>query len=203
MASWRAVRELPRRSGATDAETALALPGDELVPSAGDVIDRCTTLPAPPDQVWPWIAQLGKGRAGWYVPRTVERVLPRRGRGQRRIDPALQALAVGDEHDDWGPGQPTMRVSSVDPPRSVVYLSLRDKTRGERWPVDDRQDRDGVLAFSWALVLREADDGATRLHLRLRMKLRPTRLPFGTIGGLFDWITVAVLFRGLRERVAT
>ncbi len=201
MVSWRAVRDLPRRSGATDADTSLALPGDDLVPRAGEVVDRCTTLAAPPERVWPWIAQLGKGRAGWYFPSTVERLLPQHGRGLRAIDPALQVLAVGDEHDDWGPGRPTMRVHSVDAPRSIVYLSLRDKRRDERWPTDDRQDRDDVLAFSWALVLRDAGGDSTRVHLRLRMKLRPTRLPVGTIGGLFDWITVALLFRGLRERV--
>jgi hypothetical protein len=203
MASWRAVRELPRRSGASDAEVALTLPGDDLVPAAGDVVDRCTTLAAPPDRVWPWLAQLGKGRAGWYFPRAAERLLPPGGRGLRRIEPALLGLAIGDEHDDWGPGRPTMRVRSLDPPRSIVYLSLRDRSNGERWPMDDRQDRDDVLAFSWALVLRDAGAGATRLHLRLRMKLRTTRPPVATMGGLFDWVTVALLFRGLRERVVS
>jgi hypothetical protein len=199
MAARRSARDLAHRSGASDAELALTLPGDELVPAAAEVLDRAVTLDAPPDGVWPWIAQLGKGRAGWYFPRSVERVLPTHG--LRRIDAALQHLRVGDEHADWGPGDPVLRVHSVDPPHSVVYLSLRDKSAGERWPADDRQDRDDVLAFSWALVLRAADGGRTRLHLRLRMKLRPTRLPFAALGGLFDWVTVALLFRGLRERL--
>jgi hypothetical protein len=96
-----------------------------------------------------------------------------------------------------------LRVHSVEPPRSVVYLSLREKGNHERWPADGRQDRDDVLAFSWALVLREAPGAGTRLHLRLRMRLRPTRLPFGTLGGLFDWLTVALLFRGLQERLVS
>jgi hypothetical protein len=203
MLPWRAAQNLAHRSGATDAEIALALPGDDLVPAARDVADRCVTIDAPPERVWPWIAQLGKGRAGWYLPGRVERFLPKRGRGLRRIDPDLQAMRIGDEHADWGPGDPVLRVRSVDPPRSVVYLSLRDKRNGERWPADDEQDGDDVLAFSWALVLRELDGGRTRLHVRLRMRLRPSRLPFGTIGGLFDWATVALLFRGLRERLTT
>jgi hypothetical protein len=193
-------RDLAHRSGATDAELALALPGDDLVPDARDVVDRCATLPAPPEIVWPWLVQLGKGRAGWYFPGSVERFLPRKG--LRRIDPQLQHLVVGDEHADWGPGTPVLRVQSIEKHRAIVYLSLRDKRNGERWPADGRQDSDDVLAFSWALVLRAAGSGETRIHLRLRMKLRPTRLPFATIGGLFDWVTVALLFRGLDERLS-
>jgi hypothetical protein len=202
MPSSSALRALRSRSGATDAEIRLVLPGDDLVPAAGEIIDRCVTLAAPRERVWPWIAQLGKGRAGWYFPRAVERVLPARGRGLRVLDPRWRELNVADEHADWGPGEPVLRVHSVDPPRSLVYLSLRDKGNHERWPSDGRQDRDDVLAFSWALVLRDAGEAGTRLHLRLRMKLRPTRLPFGMVGGLFDWVTVALLFRGLRERLA-
>ena len=160
MASWRAVRELPRRSGATDAETALALPGDELVPAAGEVVDRCTTLAAPPEQVWPWIAQLGKGRAGWYFPGTVERLLPKRGRGLRAIDPALQH-ARGRRRARRLGAWAGRRCGCTASMRRVRSCTSRCGTRrrGERWPTDDRQDRDDVLAFSWALVLRDAGGG--------------------------------------------
>ena len=95
------------RSGVSDAEVALPLPGDDLVPDATDVIDRAVTLPAPPAAVWPWLVQLGKGRAGWYFPRRLERVLPKRG--LRRIEPSLQQVAVGDDIPDWGPGEPVFR----------------------------------------------------------------------------------------------
>ena len=60
---------LGRRSGVTDDEVAASLPGDAIVPDARVVIDRATTLAAPPERVWPWIVQLGKRRAGWYFPR--------------------------------------------------------------------------------------------------------------------------------------
>jgi hypothetical protein len=45
-----------------------ALPGDERLPAAPLIMDRQARLPAPPERVWPWLLQLGKGRAGWYLP---------------------------------------------------------------------------------------------------------------------------------------
>ncbi|MBB2915605.1 hypothetical protein FHS43_006928 [Streptosporangium becharense] len=53
------------RWGATDAEVAAVMPGDEVIPGAG-VTTRAVTIEARPGQVWPWLAQIGWGRAGWY-----------------------------------------------------------------------------------------------------------------------------------------
>ena len=36
--------------------------GDELVPEAGIVETRAIDIDATPDEVWPWLAQLGYGR---------------------------------------------------------------------------------------------------------------------------------------------
>jgi hypothetical protein len=141
---------LPTRSGVSDAEVALALPGDEVVPDATDVIDRATTLPAPPEAVWPWLVQLGKGRAGWYFPRRIGVLLPRRG--LRHIDPNLQHVAVGDDIADWGPGDPVFRAAVVDAPHALVWHSLRDRDNSHRWPTDPSGPR--VLALTWALALR-------------------------------------------------
>jgi hypothetical protein len=55
------------RWGATDAEVAAKLRGDELVPHAKAVATRAVTIDAPPEAVWPWVVQVGMGRAGWYT----------------------------------------------------------------------------------------------------------------------------------------
>ena len=54
------------RWGATDAEVAGEMPGDELVPETSFSATRAITVAAPPEAVWPWLAQLGFGRAGFY-----------------------------------------------------------------------------------------------------------------------------------------
>ncbi len=52
--------------GATEQEQNMALPGDDLVPSPTMELTHGVTIHAPPDQVWPWLVQLGHGRVGSY-----------------------------------------------------------------------------------------------------------------------------------------
>lgn len=42
-------------------------PGDMVIPDAVMVYDQTRLVQAPPEAVWPWILQVGKGRGGWYV----------------------------------------------------------------------------------------------------------------------------------------
>ena len=60
------LRRWHRRWGATDAEVAAAMPGDELVPGAYVFCTRAITIDAPPETVWPWLVQVGFGQAGFY-----------------------------------------------------------------------------------------------------------------------------------------
>ena len=167
----------------TPEEVARPLPGDDLVPHATTVMDRAFTLPAPPAEVWPWLVQLGKRRAGWYLPRWVERWLPRSRRAVRHVDPRWQGLAVGDVIPDWGGRDATFTVALLDPPRALVHTSRRGRTD-----------------VSWALCLA-GEGAATRLQLRLR--LGPVRHPrlAGTAGELIDLLTVLGLAAGLAERL--
>lgn len=192
---------LARRSGVTDAEMTRALPGDALIADAPHVIDRAATIPASAADLWPWIVQLGKQRAGWYFPRWVEVPIARKRRGLRRVDPTLLNVAIGERVPDWGPGDPEFEVSVVEPERALVYLSLRQKSRNWTWPERIAPLPDDVLACSWALVLTPLDAGRTRLHLRLRVRTQREHSPLMFLGGLFDWVTVALLFVGLRERI--
>jgi hypothetical protein len=52
--------------GATEEEMGRAYPGDEIVPDSDGGATMATILPAPPERVWPWLVQMGRGRAGWY-----------------------------------------------------------------------------------------------------------------------------------------
>ena len=80
------------RWGATDAEVRRAMPGDDLLPDAASTT-RAIAIAAPPEQVWPWLVQLGYGRAGWYSYDWIDND----GRPSAdRILPELQQLRVGD-----------------------------------------------------------------------------------------------------------
>lgn len=159
-------------------------PGDDLVPAADVVMDRAFTVArAAPADVWPWIVQLGKQRAGWYFPRSVERFVPPRRRAARAIGSRWQNLAVGDDIPDYGGPDASFTVAAIDPPSTLVYRSQR-----------------GRVAFSWSIVLR-AEGTGTRVLLRLR--LAPVRRTWlaNSLGDRFDLLTVAGMAAGLRERL--
>jgi hypothetical protein len=162
------------------------LPGDELIPGAPIVWDRETILFKPPVEVWPWLVQLGKGRGGWYMPRSVERLLPARGRATRRVDPRYQGVEVGQRVPDYGPGG-WFEAGIVDPPHALVWWSERGRE----------------LRYSWALVLTRHGAGS-RLQIRLRFSRRlGTRARWLVEGAsdAVDWAFIALMLAGLRERI--
>jgi hypothetical protein len=168
----------------TRAERAETVPGDDIVRNADVVMDRGFDLPVPPPEVWPWIVQLGKARSGWYLPRTVERWLPRRRRALRHVDPALQTLAVGDVIPDWGGRDETFEVAILRAPTTLVHRSVRGRTN-----------------VSWAITLTEQGGSGTRMRLRLRLGPVRRRWLATTGGELVDLLTIAGLAAGLRERL--
>jgi hypothetical protein len=168
----------------TPAERRATLPGDSLV-AADVVMDRAFTLSAPPVRVWPWFVQLGKARAGWYLPRSVERVLRTSRRALRHVDPALQQLSLGDVIPDWGGADATFTVAELVPESHLLFTSTR-----------------GRMHLTWCIRLTPAGADGTRVHLRLRLgPVRRRRLAH-TLGGLVDLATIAGLAAGLEERVS-
>jgi hypothetical protein len=173
---------------ASPEDVARSLPGDDLVPQPDVVMDRAFDLPAPPDAVWPWFVQLGKKRAGWYLPRSVERLVPPSRRALRRLAPSLQVLRVGSVIPDWGGKHETFQVAVLEPPVALVHTTRRGRTVG-----------------SWAIVLTPYDDqGSPATHVQLRLRLAPVKRKrlAGTAGDLLDASTIAGLAAGLRERLA-
>jgi hypothetical protein len=183
---------------ATEAEKQARRPGDDLVHPADVVMDRAFTVPAPPEQVWPWLVQLGKQRAGWYLPDRAERFLPRSRRAARAINQAWLGLRPGEVIPDYGGRHETFEVAAIAPPRSLVYRSRRGRTD-----------------VTWSLTLEPAPGpeaaagmpgtpdpaGRTRIFLRLRMApVRHQRLA-RTAGDLVDLLTVAGMAAGLKERL--
>jgi hypothetical protein len=105
------------------------LPGDGLVPSPDVVMDRAFSLAAPTTEVWPWFAQLGKGRSGWYLPRWAERLVPPGRRALRAIDPSLLGLRPGDVIDDRGGAGASFEIVRHAPPTTLVHRSSRGAVR--------------------------------------------------------------------------
>ncbi|AQZ70487.1 hypothetical protein BKM31_18700 [[Actinomadura] parvosata subsp. kistnae] len=145
------------RWGATDEEAIAAMPGDELVPDA-DVTTRAVSIDAPPGRVWPWLVQIGWGRAGWYS----YDWLDNDGRPSAdRIIPELQHLRVGDIVPILPGREPS--VCHLEPETSLVvgdtqmgltgcYLLKPVGDNGARLISRWRQRKShNVLALAWSL----------------------------------------------------
>ncbi len=168
---------------ARPAEVRAPRPGDDIITGPDVVMDRAFDVPGSTDQVWPWLLQLGKRRAGWYLPRRLERLLPPSRRGLRHVDDRFTRLTVGDVIPDWGKDE-TFTVVELQPPDHLVYRSQRGRT-----------------AVSWAICLRTTGESGTRVHLRLRLGPVKHVSLAERVGGAFDLATVALLAAGLRERL--
>lgn len=76
------------RWGATDSEVKRSIPGDELHGNPTFPATRAITIEGTPDEIWPWLLQMGYGRAGFYGYDILENLGSQRGvRSANRILP--------------------------------------------------------------------------------------------------------------------
>ncbi len=165
--------------GATDAEAASRLPGDELLEDADGVSTRAIDIDAPPPAVWPWIAQMGPSpRGGAYTYDWIENLLGLDMHSVDRVLPEFQRPEVGDT---IGLGPNRMRLERVEPERVLAWRS---------------EDANWVWAFNL-----EPRDGSTRLISRNRFRL-PT---FAARAGMLPMEPASLvmerkMLRGIKER---
>jgi hypothetical protein len=136
---------LPARS-----EERRQLPVDALVPEPIFTSTHAITIDAPPEQVWPWIAQMGGGRAGWYSWAAVDNG---GAPSSTRIVPELQSVARGDIMPVVPGAKDAFVVAAVDPPRDLL-LTVPDSLGGN--------------AVAWEHILDPVPGGRTRMIVRGR-----------------------------------
>ena len=149
------------------------LPGDDLVPDPDISHTRGITIAAPPNDVWPWLLQLGQGRGGLYSYDWLENLVGCEIHSVDSIVPELQALAVGDVVSLRKGNQPAFLVQAIDPGHALV-LQARDPVTGEAAHADPEAPM--AVDESWAFVVEPDGDGATRLLARGRRRTRRARL---------------------------
>ena len=162
------------------------LPGDDLVEAADQVESRQLDIDARPDQVWPWLAQLGYGRGGWYSYPLLDRPwTPGAGGGGTSAETILeeyQDLAEGD----LVPTQPGSGfVARVVEAGRALVLYLDDsmvREQVEQIVAESTGDDEAAVkatmememppyAVSWAFVLEDAPGDRARLTERLRFRI--------------------------------
>lgn len=166
--AWR-----PRmlRWGATKQEAAEPLPGDEITPHPRVRSTRAITIDAPPEEVWPWIVQMGIDRAGFYSHDWVERLSGARyveGRhSATRIHPELQDLKVGDLVP-YGAGA-SVPVAEIEPYKHLVHGEswMLGPLPGNRTRLIVRYQGMGFIAPAASALAPDAPPPARALHFVL------------------------------------
>jgi hypothetical protein len=143
------------RWGSTDAEVELVLAGDDLLPASDLTSTRSITVEASATQVWPWIAQLGQGRGGFYSYDFLENLVGLHIHSADRIHPEWQHLTVGSSVQLAA--QIALTVAVMEPDRALV---LRGGVPGGAAAVP--------YDFTWAFTLHSRPDGTTRIIVRER-----------------------------------
>jgi hypothetical protein len=171
--------------GTTDEEVAASFTGDELVPFPALLYNRAVTVNATPEEIYPWIVQLGAERGGMYSYDWFEtNILQCELINADRIHEEWQSLKVGDKvkmcpKEGWGP--PPYEVAIMEPDRAIVL----------------GHQENGVWNDVWQFILTPQSDGTTRLLLRGR------DLKSGVIWGVIRpgvFIMERGMLLGIKER---
>jgi hypothetical protein len=156
--------------GTSSVERDAPLPGDSLVAVANYRSDHAITIHAPADSVWPWLAQLGQDRGGFYSYDRLERLIGDDVHNADRI------------HAEWQTVQPGDLVRAVQPDYLGGLLG-----RDVGWRVVEVVPGRALVLQGWgAFVVRPIDSTTTRLHIRIRGDGEPRFIsaaigPFGLL----------------------
>jgi hypothetical protein len=171
------------RWGATPEELVRLMPGDEIVHRPIFNATRAVTINARPEDIWPWIVQIGFWRAGWYTYDLLDN--PGR-RSADRIVPELQHMEVGDLVP-MGPGKNSgIWVKEFVPNRSMVWWNKKDERT------------------TWVWSLDPLPDGKTRLVARVRAPLswaQPLSIVWLVMFELADFPMMRKCLLGIKRRV--
>jgi hypothetical protein len=152
---WFPIRRWMGRWGTTPSDLSRVMAGDDLIADPTYSGTMAVIVNARPEDIWPWLVQMGYQRGGLYSYDWLDRLFGFLDRpSTARILPEFQHLAVGDEIPlGRGPGWP---VASMEPPRALV-LDMRNM---------------GSIDWVWQFGLYTVEEKQTRLVSRSRVHAR-------------------------------
>ena len=137
--------------GATDDEINRTMPGDEMVQNPTFNATRAVTIKAQPEEIWPWILQMGYKKAGFYCYDWFDNDgIP----SAERIMPEYQSLKVGD----------------LIPLSVFVYVKVVELTQNQSMLWVFEEGCGPWTGSTWAWELYQKDPQHTRLLTRLRVR---------------------------------
>ncbi|SOC49594.1 hypothetical protein SAMN05660748_2322 [Blastococcus aggregatus] len=190
------LRRRYNRWGVDEEEVTADLPGDELVAAPDLGYTRGITVDAPVDVVWPWVAQMGQGRGGFYSYDGLENLCRCDIHSADHVLPEHQDVAVGDVVR-LAPGRaPSFRVHAVRPPVALVLVSA-----GPDAPDEQARAGAGTPVVTWQWILRPSGGGRrTRLLVRQRLSRPPAQRLMWRLVEPVGFVMERRMLRGIKAR---
>lgn len=176
--TWFAYRPWALYWGATRAEIRQPMAGDDLLANPDFHATRAVTVLATPSEIWPWLVQMGYGKAGFYsydridndgIPSAVE------------IVPRYQHLQVGD----------SIPLTAHD----FVVVTVMEPDSSMLWEYRGGGD---TVVFTWSWRLYPVAERSTRLVTRLRY--RASSLHTRLMLDLIEIVMMRKCMLGIRAR---
>jgi len=166
--------------GTTAEEVQGPLPGDDLFPVYSSEATHAITIHATPEQVWPWLMQIGQDRSGFYSYTFLENAFGSDMPKVEHLVPNWKPRAVGETVWFANPkrfgGQGRMIAAVVEPGRAFIMVSPNDWQRLQ----SGQHAEEGF----WSFTLEPVGNGKARLIARVRNGNPPT-LASRLVGRLF------------------
>lgn len=160
---WFPLRWWMSRWGATPSDLTRVMPGDALLVDPNYSGTMAVTVNAAPEQIWPWLVQIGYRRGGLYSYDWLDRLFGYLDRpSATHILPEFQHLVVGDRIP-LGRG-PSWPVAAIEPNRALV-LDMRNM---------------GGFDWVWQFGLYPVEGNRTQLVSRSCVRTRSIWARLGT-----------------------
>jgi hypothetical protein len=150
--------------GLDEATVARPYPGDELVPEPTWSWTHGVEIDAPPEEVWPWVVQIGQDKAGFYSYEWLENLVGCDLKNAERVHPEWQELRPGDSlrlHKESA----ALSIAAVEPGHYFLAHGETDPRTGG--PVNpDAKER--AVRVSWLFYIEPIDEKRSRFISRYR-----------------------------------
>lgn len=168
------------RWGATSEEVRRAMPGDDIVEAPSFDATRSVTIKASPSDIYPWIAQMGLNRAGWYSYDLLDNL------GRKSVEeilPAFQNAQVG-----------TLIPMSPD---NNYGMWIKDFERN-KWML--WWDKKGDATWVWGIYPAGKSHSRLVTRVRLEYKWVSYEIFFNILIEFFDILMMRKCMRGIKRR---
>ncbi len=168
------------RWGATANEIKRHMPGDDIVDKPSFNATRAITINASPENIYPWIVQMGVNRAGWYSYDLLDNLARP---SAKVILPEHQKIQVG-----------TLIPMSPDGKQGLWIKDFKNNEWMLWW--------DKIGDCSWAWGIYSEGEAYSRLVTRVRVRYRWLSLSifFNLIIEFFDIVMMCKCMFGIKKR---